>query len=202
MTIEPRSSTEPTVGGPAARRPRARRRGALATLVGAAVLALGLIAPAGAAAATPTTALTDGSGTPCAGGRWPASVQGSPGVRAGAAAGDYLWHDATGWHLRVTHASHSSVVFSGTIRANRPLHVRASALEAEDRYTISGDGQTVTYRFVNHGGLDGLNLTTDCATRLAVSGRLNGSLLPSRRIWLGANGRHPLQNPFVVLRPA
>ena len=33
-------------------------------------------------------------------------------------------------------------------------------------------------------------------------GGLNGVLLPVRRIWIGHYGRHPLQNPFVILRRA
>ena len=30
--------------------------------------------------------------------------------------------------------------------------------------------------------------------------KLNGSRLPVARIWIGSNGFHPLQNPFVVRR--
>lgn len=164
---------------------------------------LALVAPAGALAATASSADSDGtSTTPCSGGAWPLAVQGMPAVHAGSAAGDYLWHDATGWHVRVTHGGTAGVVFSGTIRANRPLHVTGYRLEGGDTFRVSADRLSVTYRFVNHGRLDGLNLTTDCATRLTIGGRMNGLLLPVRRIWLGHLGRHPLQNPFVVLRRA
>jgi hypothetical protein len=176
---------------------------ALALGLASIALAVGLVAPATTFAATPTVAATDGvSATACTGGAWPLSVQGMPAVRAGSAAGDYIWHDATGWHLRVTHASTVGYVFSGTIRANRPLHVTGYRLEAGDKFTVSADHLSVTYRFVNHGRLDGLNFTTACATRLAIGGRLNGVVLPVRRIWIGHNGRHPLQNPFVILRRA
>lgn len=199
MTDHPTAAFDPRA--PRRRRAPMRRILGLATAIG--LLTLSLAVPAAAAAAPPTAAVTDGStSTACAGGRWPISVQGMPTVHAGSAAGDYLWHDATGWHLRVTHAGTLAVGFSGTIRANKPIHVRAFRLEAGDRFTVSADRLSVTYRFVNHGRLDGLDLTTECATRLGVSTRLNGSLLPVRRIWLGHYGRHPLQNPFVVLRPA
>ena len=171
----------------------------LALAIALIALAVGLVAPAGASAAT--TAATDGvTVTSCAGGAWPLSVQGMPAVHAGSAAGDYIWHDATGWHLRVTHASATGFVFSGTIRANRPLHVTGYRLETGDKFTVSADHLSVTYRFVNHGRLDGLNFTTACATRLAFGGRMNGTALPVRRIWIGRAGRHPLQNPFVILR--
>jgi hypothetical protein len=181
----------------ATRRPRS-----LALGVALIAIAVGLIAPTSTFAAS-TVAATDGvSTTACTGGAWPLSVQGMPALHAGSAAGDYLWHDTTGWHLRVTHASTVGFGFSGTIRANRPLHVTGYRLESGDHFTVSADHLSVTYRFVNHGRLDGLNFTTACATRLAVGGRMNGSLLPVRRIWIGHAGRHPLQNPFVILRRA
>lgn len=180
-----------------------RRPRALALALGAIALAIGLIAPASTFAATPAAAATDGSSTTaCTGGAWPLSVQGMPAVHAGSPAGDYLWHDATGWHLRVTHAGTAGVTFSGTIRANHKLHVTGYRLETGDRFVVSADGLSVTYRFVNHGRIDGLNFTTECATRLGVSGRMSGALLPVRRIWIGRLGRHPLQNPFVILRRA
>lgn len=185
------------------RSPRRRRSGPIGLGVAlAATLAL-LSTPATASAATPLTTATDGaSTTACTGGAWPRWVQGAPAVHAGSPAGDYLWHSSTGWHLRVTHVRTTPVAFSGTIRANQPLHVTGYRLEAEDAFSLSADRLTLTYRFRNHGGLDGLDFTTECATRLGVSGRMNGVLLPCRRIWLGHAGVHPLQNPFAIYRRA
>ena len=181
---------------------RPGRRARLAGLVLGATALAALAVPPATFAAT-ATAATDGvSASTCAGGPWPAWVQGMPAVHAGSAAGDYLWHDAAGWHLRVTHVGTGAVAFSGTIRANRPLSVRAYRLEGGDTFSVSADRLTVTYRFVNHGRLDGLDFTTACATRLGVTGRMSGVLLPVRRIWIGHAGRHPLQDPFVILRAA
>ena len=193
LTADRRRSPNPRI---------ARRRwfglAALTTLLAAAV-----VAPAGAFAATPNTAATDGAtAVACTGGAWPYAVQGAPALVAGAAAGDRLWHDATGWHLRVTHPGTYVAGFSGTIRANRPIHVRGYRLETGDTFTVSADGLSVAYRFTNHGRLDGLDFTTECATRLGVSARMNGALLPVRRIWLGRAGYHPIQNPFVIYRRA
>ena len=195
------SATHPTRA--IARSARRRRPRALALAFAAVALAIGLLAPATTFAATSTAAATDGtSATTCTAGAWPYAVQGMPTVHAGSAAGDYLWHDATGWHLRVTHVGTAGVTFSGTIRANHKLHVTGFRLERGDTFTVSADGLSATYRFVNHGALDGLNFTTECATRLGVSSRMSGALLPVRRIWIGRAGRHPLQNPFVILRRA
>ena len=180
---------------------RPSRRRLVALTLGLVALTLGLAVPATSFAAVPAAAVTNGStSAACSGGAWPSSVQGSPPLHAGSAAGGYLWHSSMGWHLRVTHPSASRVVFSGTIRANKPLHVVGYHLEAEDTFTVSADRLSVTYRLVNHGAIDGLNFTTECATRLGVSTRMGGALLPVRRIWLGRAGRHPLQNPFGVFR--
>jgi len=73
-------------------------------------------------------------------------------------------------------------------------------LETGDTFTLSADKLTLTYRFVNHGRIDGLDFRTACATHLRIAGSMAGARLPTGRIWLGARGRHPLQNPFVILR--
>ncbi len=201
MTMQNAPTPQPTrMSAEPARRRRPR---VLALALGTVALAIGLIAPATTFAATPAAVATDGSSaTACTAGAWPAAVQGMPAVHAGSAAGDYLWHDATGWHLRVTHVGTAGITFSGTIRANQKLHVTGFRLERGDAFRVSADGLSVSYRFVNHGALDGLNFTTACATRLGVSGRMSGALLPVRRIWVGHAGRHPLQNPFVIVRRA
>ena len=36
--------------------------------------------------------------------------------------------------------------------------------------------------------------------RLTFTGNMAGSRLPTSRIWIGHNNRHPLQNPFIVTR--
>jgi len=53
---------------------------------------------------------------------------------------------------------------------------------------------------VNHGRVDGLDFKTACAERLVIGGSMNGEQLPISRIWIGKNGRHPLQNAFVIRR--
>ena len=73
-------------------------------------------------------------------------------------------------------------------------------LEAGDTFALSADKKTLTYRFANHGRIDGLDFRTACATRLWFRGSMAGVKLPTGRIWIGRAGRHPLQNPFVVLR--
>jgi len=141
-------------------------------------LAASLIGPTTVAAATtlPNVATATTVTTPtCDEGRWPASVQGVPtNLVAGARGGDYLWHDATGWHLRVTHQGTTAVRFSGTITANEPLAVVGVRLERGDTFSLSPDHRTVTYRFINHGRIDGLDIRTACASRIGFRGLMSG----------------------------
>ena len=163
----------------------------VAPLLGLAVLGATLLIPAATIAATTT----------CDTGHWPAAVQGVPVTyKAGARAGDYLWHSSTGWHIRFTHVSSARLVFTGKIVANAPMSVSAVRLEKGDTFTLSADKKVLPYRVANYGHIDGLDIKTACATRLRVQGSIAGKLLPIGRIWVGHAGRHPLQNPFVITR--
>jgi hypothetical protein len=175
------------------------RRLVLSTVLGLGAITGAFFVPAASLAATAaTTAVTTST---CGEARWPTSVQGQPlTLAAGARAGDYIWHNDSGWHLRVTHPGTMRVVFSGTIVSNAPLSVSSFKLERGDTFALSADKKTLTYRFANHGRIDGLDLRTACATRLWVKGSMAGVKLPTGRIWIGRAGRHPLQNPFVILR--
>ncbi len=177
-----------------------RRRRIIAFLMGlSAVLALAG-APAGAVASTDGVSVATPS-VACADGHWPSSVQGRPILfKAGATAGDYVWHDSTGWHVRVTHPGHGRVVFTGTIVASAPLDATPVKLEKSDSVTLSADRMTITYRLVNYGHIDGFDFKTSCATRIAFGGRMNGVRLATWRIRIGHDDRHPLENPFVVRR--
>jgi hypothetical protein len=180
------------------RTPRLALSAALALLA----ISLTFIVPAGMFAATSTTtASTTSTTTTCDEGRWPARVQGQPTTfAAGARAGDYIWHDANGWHLRFTHPGTTRIIFSGTVVSNAPLTVKGYRLESGDSFSLSADHKTLTYRFANYGRIDGLDVRTACASRLAFKGLMAGLKLPVGRIWVGRAGNHPLQNPFVVLR--
>ena len=175
------------------------RRPLLGGLIGLLALTAAIVAPAATLAATPTASTAAAT---CTDGHWPASVQGVPTAwHVGGAAGDYVWHDATGWHLRVTHRGTGKVVFSGKIVASAPITSAVAVhLEGSDSIALSADKLTLTYRFSNYGKIDGLNFRTDCARRVSFAGSMGASRLPIGRIWVGRGNHHPLQNPFAVVR--
>jgi hypothetical protein len=177
------------------------RRHLVTALLGLSLLAAGLFAPAATFAASPTPSVAAAAEAACTNGHWPASVQGRPTLlHAGARAGDYIWHNADGWHLRVTHANTLRRVFSGRIVATAPMAVTPYRLETGDSVVLSADKLVITYRFLNYGRLDGLDFTTACARRVTFGGSMSGAKLPISRIWVGYRNHHPLQNPFSVTK--
>jgi hypothetical protein len=175
------------------------RRPLITGLFGLSVLVAGLFAPATSFAASPSPATT--ATAACTDGHWPASVQGRPtSLHAGGGAGDYIWHSISGWHLRVTHANSTRRVFTGRIVASAPLTVTPARLEPGDWIALSADKLTITYKFYNYGRIDGLDFTTACAHRVTFRGSMSATKLPTGRIWIGYHNRHPLENPFVIVR--
>ncbi len=130
-------------------------------------------------------------------GTLPAQVQGSPGVRPGQAGTTYLWHDAHGWKLRVTHRGTSKAVVAGTITATRDIsHLTRVRLEPGDSAVVSRDGHTLAFRFTNVGHLDGVDFTAECshALRVVVRGA------STQQVYLGARRVHPTSVPFTIER--
>ena len=174
------------------------RRMLISGMLGLSAVSAGLLVPAATFAATPTTATTAPT---CPDTHWPASVQGKPTMlHVGGRAGDYLWHDAKGWHIRVTHPGTHKVVFTGRIVSSAPLTVTPFRLEPGDTWALSADQKTLTYKFLNFGRVDGLDFVTACAQRLAVGGAINGHKLAVSHIWIGHRNRHPLENRFVIVK--
>ena len=137
--------------------------------LGLATAGAALVLPVSAAAASTTTsaatapsvattAAAASTAVACTDGHWPSSVQGVPTLfHAGARAGDYIWHDSRGWHLRVTHSGTARVVFSGRIVSSAPLDAAPVKLEGRDYVAVSADRKVITYRMVNYGRIDGFN---------------------------------------------
>jgi hypothetical protein len=182
-----------------------------ATLLGSASVAvlLGGSAPASAAvlpaATAPAPASTAGTAT-CSplkdDGGWPAEVQGVPvGFHANDPAAVYLWHDDEGWHLRVTHEGDGRQVYSGTLVTSGTFSdVDAVKLERDDSFNVGFAGHVLTFRFVNYGGIDGLDFRTHCAEGIHFDFRGDGQSLPTSMIYAGHDGDHPAADPFTVWR--
>lgn len=96
-----------------------------------------------------------------------------------------VWHDAAGWHVRLTHNEAPGVAPGGTPRptvvgvrgrvtASRPL-VRVRTVRLEDRQrgewvSVRRPARRATdFRFVNGGHMDGIDFAAGCAGKLTLT---------------------------------
>jgi len=132
---------------------------------------------------------------------WPDEATGQPaGLKAGATKGFYLWHNAEGWHLEVTHPSDDHMVFSGYITTNGTLAAQRVDDERNDFVTVGPDHHTVSFVFNNYGGIDGVHFETHCATTLVVHLRINGHEVAPEQVFIGHGSVNPLSVPFTIER--
>jgi hypothetical protein len=157
-----------------------------------------LAAPA--SAATPAASST--AAAACERAPWADRVQGRPtGFTGGVRGGDYLWHDASGFHLRVTHRSGDRAVFTGVISSPTALRIDPVKLERGDVARLSANHRSLVFAFANYGHIDGVDFHTNCATSLTVSHLNTGNArLTPDRVYLGATKAHPAHIPFTVHR--
>jgi len=130
---------------------------------------------------------------------WPVWTDGRPGRDPGVT----IWHDGSGWHVRVTHNTIHDRVFSGEIRTTGMLtNVNAVRLETNDSLTVGSAGHTVRFRFNNYGGTDGFDFTTHRAPYLEFGFLTDGRVLSAAHISIGAAAHHPATDPLVIRRTA
>ena len=167
--------------------------------------------PATPAVLTATTGAqvptASGSSTNCdADAHWPAYVKGQPDAFDAGDDGVYLWHNPSGgWGLRVSHPllpGHANrVVFTGTITSRGQIgNVVRVKDETGDKVKVGPKGHTLSFRFVDYGGVDGVNFTTTCTPGLRVSLKADRSVIQTQFIHLGDQKVHPGTNPFRIRR--
>lgn len=174
-----------------------------AAAAAAAATAAGLLAVAGpAGAATATSAPVSTAAAACDRAPWADRVQGAPhGFTGGSRGGDYLWHDSTGFHLRVTHRSDDRAVFTGVVTSPTPMRIDPVKLERGDVARLSANHRSLVFAFANYGHIDGVNFHTDCAASITISNLNAGNArLTPDRVYLGATSAHPARIPFTVHR--
>jgi hypothetical protein len=134
---------------------------------------------------------------------WPALVQGRPdSFDAGDHGGVYLWHDASGWHLRVTHATDDKAAFTGIISTRGTVsNVEPVQLEKNDKLKVGKADHVIAFRFVNYGHIDGVDWTAPCAKAFRFTFKRAGHKLTDN-VFLGDKKTPPKHDPFAVKRAA
>ena len=186
------------------------------TLAAILATALGFFhaAPATApTATTPAPSTSSASALECADGRWVGpdgiSLEGRPDkLDAGDRGAVYVWHDASGWHLRTTDTAPGAHRYTGTVSASagaRFTYFAPVRSEADDHVWVTSDG-VLHYSLVTYRGIDGLNFRVSaCGTRrdreaLRFSMDYNGHEDDPSRIDLGDSKRHPDSATFSAVR--
>ena len=136
---------------------------------------------------------------PCVTERWSAAVQGRPAAHPDQT-GVYLWHSSTGWHLRVNEPGADRAVFTGTVRVDGRIDSIGRHLENRGEGTINLSPNAVAFRFVNYGGMDGLEFVTHCSNTITVNVKINGATVPAEDVFIGHDGYHPASVPFTIGR--
>jgi hypothetical protein len=137
-------------------------------------------------------------------GNWPLFADGRPPrLDAGDAAGDYLWHDSDGWHLRVTHQNDHHQLWSGVLTTTGTFSdVSAVKLERNDHFTVGPEKHAIAFRFNNYGGIDGLDFRTHCAPGIHFNLRADGALVNPTEVIIGHGDDNPPMVPFTIRRQA
>ena len=165
-----------------------------------------ILIPGAANADTPTPSTTSAApsaaAAACDRSPWGLRVEGAPAdFSGGDRGGDYLWHDASGFHLRVTHKNDNRVVYTGDITSPTPMRIDPVKLEKGDVAQLSADHRTLSFAFADYGHIDGVDFHTDCAPHITATDLNAGdSRLTPDRVYLGRYELHPAQIPFTVHR--
>ena len=183
------------------------RRIAAVGVCGIALVATSLLAAAPSGAAATPAAGAKTSSCPTVGGKddpWPSWVQGRPsGINPRTSAAIYMWHDGSGWSIRVTHHTTNVRSFGGTLTTGGTFtNVHPVHLEKNDVFQVSSDKHTISFLFKNYGGIDGLNFFTHCAPSITFSYQSDGAESPASRIIIGNNSVRPPTDPFLITRTA
>ena len=166
-----------------------------ASVAAAALVTVGALALApSAGAATATRSCATGE-------RWPASAEGRPAARTDAA-GVYVWHTNTGWRLRVNDPGADRAVFTGSVRVDGAIVAVGRHLERGGEGVINRGKSVADFRFVNYGGVDGLNFVTKCSATVTVHVKRNGVTMDAAHVYIGTSGAHPTAVPFTINRDA
>lgn len=175
-------------------------------LTATALVAAMVVGAGGAASAAAPAAGTTSPASCGADSHWPAYVQGRPDGFDAHDNGVYLWHEAEGgWALRVSHpllpGGANDVTFTGRIASQGVIgHVQRVRDERGDRVAVSPNGHVLTFRFDNHGWVDGVDFTTTCTPALVVGLQADGARIEPRFIHLGDRKAHPGVDPFRIRR--
>ena len=130
----------------------------------------------------------------------PQPFQGRPVFARGTHLGGFVWHNADGLHVRFT-TKGKKRAFSGKMCTTKKMHnLKHFRLEKQDTAEIGPKEHCVHFDFKVKGGMDGFDVKTTGGD-VTFDFKMDGVPLDTDKIYVGRNGVHPKNNPFVLNRP-
>lgn len=127
-------------------------------------------------------------------------VAGEPAISPDSTTGYYLWRDDTGFRLR-THGPGDAHTFVAYLHTDGQFYaVTTVRTESRDAVAVLNGGHTLALRFHTYDWTDGVDFRIADGTALRLNLQLDGQLIDTDRIFLGAAGVHPANNPFTIWR--
>ncbi len=172
-----------------------------ATRIKSGLAAAALIATGSFALAAPAGASDADAGACAAGEHWPVSAAGRPAAHPETDA-VYVWHTSRGWRVRVNDPGADRAVFTGSVKVDGQVFGVGRHLESGAEGVVNTGAHAAYFRFVNYGGVDGLNFGTRCSSTLTVNVKRNGVAVPADHVYVGSTGQHPTSIPLTIERAA
>lgn len=153
-----------------------------------------------AAAASATVGQTTTSVRECANTAWASGLQGRPAVLKNtgrnATPGMYLWAEKSVLRAVIVGEPGKPLPIDGTLTANAEVRVTPIGLEGR-RDSLKAEGTVATFSFKSGGGLDGLELTSPCATQVVIEATINDGPIT---LFLGPNAAAVPAMPYLLTR--
>lgn len=125
-------------------------------------------------------------------------AKGMPAFKAGDPEAYFIWHDAAGWHLRVTTPKKRWHAFQGVVRTLSQAITDVKPTRAPLAAKLQTTGKAIHFDFEIFEGIDGFDWQTneEC---LIVELRIDKQSM-IERVHVGAKGETPLAMPFSACR--
>jgi hypothetical protein len=137
----------------------------------------------------------------CATGSWPTVVRGQPDALLDAdETGAYVWTDADGWHVRVTHSGTARRLFRGSVETTRELVAVSRAAGSNNQVRFTKDRTRTRFDLVSFGGIDGIDFQVGCSSGFLFRMTLDGTNLTAAQVFLGTNAENPPSMPVRIER--
>jgi hypothetical protein len=123
---------------------------------------------------------------------WPPAVSGGHRPAAGAAKGYYLGVTGSTWSLIVAHPGTGKVTFTGTVTLNAGAFRNLTPVSLEHSDSAQVTHGTLTFRFTDNQGTDGLRFATSPAdTSITFTLNIGGHPASTIQLYLGSTPTHP-----------